>query len=55
MVLVVPGCQLACSPLPTVKQVAAEVTVNPDTVTKAYREGRQGAGTFVLRRTFGMI
>ena len=43
--------------LPTVKQVVAEVTINPNTVTKAYRElehaglveGRQGVGTFVLR------
>jgi len=41
--------------LPTVKRVVAEVTVNPNTVTKAYREGRHGVGTFVLRRTFGMI
>ncbi len=47
--------------LPTVKQVVAEVTVNPNTVTKAYRElehaglveGRQGVGTFVLRRPHG--
>jgi len=47
--------------LPTVKQVVAEVTVNPNTVTKAYRElehaglaeGRQGVGTFVLRRPQG--
>jgi GntR family transcriptional regulator len=44
-----------------VKQVVAEVTVNPNTVTKAYRElehaglaeGRQGVGTFVLRRPLG--
>src|SRR5487761_174876 len=47
--------------LPTVKQVVAEVTVNPNTVTKAYKElehaglaeGRQGVGTFVLRRPQG--
>jgi GntR family transcriptional regulator len=47
--------------LPTVRQVVAEVTVNPNTVTKAYRElehaglaeGRQGVGTFVLRRPQG--
>jgi GntR family transcriptional regulator len=47
--------------LPTVKQVVAEVTINPNTVTKAYRklehaglvEGRQGVGTFVLRRPHG--
>ena len=47
--------------LPTVKQVVAEVTINPNTVTKAYRElehgglveGRQGVGTFVVRRPQG--
>jgi len=47
--------------LPTVKQVVAEVAINPNTVTKAYRElehaglveGRQGVGTFVLRRPQG--
>jgi len=47
--------------LPTVKQVVAEVAINPNTVLKAYRElenlglveGRQGVGTFVLRRPYG--
>jgi GntR family transcriptional regulator len=47
--------------LPTVKQVVAEVAVNPNTVLKAYREleheglveGRQGVGTFVARRPAG--
>ena len=47
--------------LPTVKEVVAEVAVNPNTVLKAYRqlemeglvEGRQGVGTFVLRRPEG--
>ena len=47
--------------LPTVKQVVAEVAINPNTVLKAYRdlergglvEGRQGLGTFVLRRPSG--
>jgi GntR family transcriptional regulator len=47
--------------LPTVKEVVAEVAVNPNTVLKAYRElesrglveGRQGVGTFVLRRPSG--
>jgi GntR family transcriptional regulator len=47
--------------LPTVKQVVAEVTINPNTVTRAYRElehaglaeGRQGVGTFVVRRPQG--
>src|ERR1700684_1755515 len=47
--------------LPTVKQVVAEVAVNPNTVLKAYRElelaglaeGRQGVGTFVRRRPAG--
>jgi GntR family transcriptional regulator len=47
--------------LPTVKEVVAEVAVNPNTVLKAYRElehegivqGRQGVGTFVSRRPQG--
>ena len=47
--------------LPTVKEVVAEVTVNPNTVMKAYWqleheglvEGRQGVGTFVSRRPSG--
>src|SRR5476651_2152686 len=47
--------------LPTVKEVVAEVAINPNTVTKAYREleheglveGRQGVGTFVARRPIG--
>jgi GntR family transcriptional regulator len=47
--------------LPTVKQVVAEVAINPNTVLKAYRElenlglveGRQGVGIFVLRRPKG--
>jgi GntR family transcriptional regulator len=41
--------------LPTVKEVAAQVAINPNTVLKAYREleheglasGRRGIGTFV--------
>src|SRR5207253_9506931 len=41
--------------LPTVKEVVAQVAINPNTVLKAYREleleglaeGRPGAGTFV--------
>jgi GntR family transcriptional regulator len=41
--------------LPTVKEVVAELTINPNTVLKAYREldleglveGRRGVGTFV--------
>lgn len=56
MGMLLPGDQL-----PTVKQVVAAVTVNPNTVTKAYRElehaglveGRQGVGTFVVRRPQG--
>ena len=44
--------------LPTVKEVVAEVAVNPSTVMKAYWqlgheglvEGRQGVGTFAVRR-----
>ncbi len=47
--------------LPTVKEVVAEVAINPNTVMKAYREleheglveGRQGVGTFVSRRPEG--
>lgn len=43
--------------LPTVKQVVAQVAINPNTVLKAYREleheglaeGRPGLGTFVIR------
>src|SRR5579862_9205963 len=43
--------------LPTVKEVVAQVAINPNTVLKAYREleheglveGRQGVGTFVAR------
>jgi GntR family transcriptional regulator len=43
--------------LPTVKEVAAQVAINPNTVLKAYREleheglaaGRPGLGTFVTR------
>jgi GntR family transcriptional regulator len=47
--------------LPTVREVVAEVAVNPNTVLKAYRdlereglvEPRAGQGTFVLRRPTG--
>jgi DNA-binding transcriptional regulator YhcF (GntR family) len=47
--------------LPTVKEVVADVAINPNTVLKAYRElegrglveGRQGVGTFALRRPDG--
>jgi GntR family transcriptional regulator len=43
--------------LPTVKEVVAQVAINPNTVLKAYRElemeglaeGRPGVGTFVTR------
>ena len=43
--------------LPTVREVVAEVAVNPNTVLKAYRDlereglvrGRPGMGTFVIR------
>ena len=43
--------------LPTVKEVVAELAINPNTVLKAYREleheglctGRPGVGTFVTR------
>jgi GntR family transcriptional regulator len=47
--------------LPTVKEVVAEIGINPNTVTKAYRElesegfveGRVGVGTFVIKRPDG--
>src|SRR3984957_2537892 len=47
--------------LPTVREVVAEVAVNPNTVLKAYRdleregliEARAGQGTFALRRPAG--
>ena len=47
--------------LPTIKEVVAQVAINPNTVTRAYREleheglveGRQGVGTFVSRRPEG--
>jgi GntR family transcriptional regulator len=47
--------------LPTVKEVVAEVAVNPNTVMKAYWEleheglveGRQGVGTFIVRLPSG--
>lgn len=47
--------------LPTVKEVVADVAVNPNTVMKAYWEleheglveGRQGVGTFVCRLPSG--
>jgi GntR family transcriptional regulator len=49
--LLAPGDQL-----PTVKEVVGSLTINPNTVLKAYREldreglveGRRGQGTFVL-------
>jgi GntR family transcriptional regulator len=54
--VLVPGDQL-----PTVKEVAAAVAINPNTVLKAYREleheglvaGRPGQGTFVLKSLDG--
>lgn len=47
--------------LPTVKEVVAQVVINPNTVFKAYHElenlglveGRTGSGTFVKRRPAG--
>lgn len=54
--LLQPGDQL-----PTVKEVVAQVAINPNTVAKAYRdlehnglcEGRPGVGTFVTRTLAG--
>lgn len=48
--------------LPTVKEVVAQVAINPNTVLKAYREleheglvtGRPGRGTFVTRSLAGI-
>jgi GntR family transcriptional regulator len=47
--------------LPTAKEVVAQLTINPNTVLKAYREleheglvqGRPGLGTFVVRTLAG--
>jgi GntR family transcriptional regulator len=47
--------------LPTIKQVVADVAINPNTVLKAYRDlegqglvqGRAGVGTFALKRPDG--
>jgi len=47
--------------LPTVKDVVAQIAINPNTVFKAYRdleslglvEGRTGSGTFVKQRPAG--
>src|SRR3954462_3119268 len=47
--------------LPTVKEVVAQVAINPNTVLKAYRElehedlaeGRPGVGTFITRSLAG--
>jgi GntR family transcriptional regulator len=47
--------------LPTVKEVAAQAVINPNTVLKAYREleheglavGRPGLGTFITRSLGG--
>jgi DNA-binding transcriptional regulator YhcF (GntR family) len=54
--VLVPGDQL-----PTVKEIVTHLAINPNTVSKSYREleheglveGRPGAGTFVLRRPDG--
>jgi GntR family transcriptional regulator len=54
--LLAPGDQL-----PTVREVAESVSINPNTVLKAYRhleheglvEGRPGQGTFVVRSLAG--
>jgi GntR family transcriptional regulator len=49
--------------LPTVRQVAAELTINPNTVAKAYRElereglaaARSGQGTFIQATTASSV
>ncbi len=53
------GTLSAGNQLPTVRQVAVDLTINPNTVVRAYREleirgvleTQQGTGTFVSRQT----
>lgn len=53
------GTLSAGDQLPTVRQVAVDLTINPNTVVRAYREleirgaleTQQGTGTFVSRQT----
>jgi GntR family transcriptional regulator len=55
------GMLRAGDQLPTVKEVAAQAAINPNTVLKAYRElehaglavGRPGLGTFITRSLGG--
>jgi GntR family transcriptional regulator len=52
------GALTAGSQLPTVRQVAVDLTINPNTVSRAYREmeirglldTQQGTGTFIADR-----
>jgi GntR family transcriptional regulator len=55
------GILLEGDKLPTVKEVVAQIGINPNTVFKAYRElemlglveGRTGSGTFAKKRLDG--
>lgn len=55
------GLLQAGDQLPTIKDVVAQVAINPNTVLKAYRElefeglaaGRSGLGTFITRSLAG--
>jgi GntR family transcriptional regulator len=57
----VAGVLLPGDQLPTVKDIVTQLAINPNTVSKAYREleheglveGRPGVGTFALRRPPG--
>lgn len=54
------GALRAGDQLPTVRQVAVDLTINPNTVIRAYREmeirgildTQQGSGTFIAERNF---
>ena len=53
------GCCAAGDQLPTVRQVAVDLAINPNTVVRAYREleigglleTQQGTGTFISPRS----
>jgi GntR family transcriptional regulator len=55
------GALVAGDRMPTVREVAEAIAINPNTVLKAYRElehegvveGRPGVGTFVIRSLAG--
>jgi GntR family transcriptional regulator len=61
--MVVSGVLAAGAPVPSVRDLARELRVNPATVSKAYQrltaagvlEVRRGEGTFVARREAGLV